>query len=149
MKSSTIYNPNPNPPFNTRDIEQFIELRLEECADVRVAKGDGYSEQNDRLANFKQNAADTGSTPEQVWWIYMNKHLECIRKWVRGEIPDTGESLESRFTDAINYLLLGRALLAEQRYATAGCQSTQSGDIDQSSYSPSAKESPGDSAVPS
>jgi hypothetical protein len=82
------------------------------CGDLLIRKGADYAGSEDRLANFKRNADQVGLTPLQVWGIYINKHWDAIMTFVRtGAV--SSEDIQSRFQDAINYLILGSALVAE------------------------------------
>lgn len=89
--------------------EQYsIEKRLMET------KGAEYTLENqDVLANFKQNGAELGVDPLLVWGIYMNKHISSIKHYLKNRSVKSTESIDSRFTDARNYLLLGLALIKE------------------------------------
>ena len=52
----------------------------------------------------------------QAWLVFFLKHEECIEKFTRGEYHDS-EPIEGRIADAINYLLLLRAIIEEARPA--------------------------------
>jgi hypothetical protein len=66
------------------------------------------------LANFKRGAVDAGVTPEQVWVVFFNKHLDAIKYYCRhGKV--LSESLDERIDDAILYLLLLKALYHEHQ----------------------------------
>ena len=90
----------------------FIGNKILECRNILVAKGHDYTDGKDRLSNFKIVAKQCGITPIQVWYVFLTKHLLAIETFVReGEVYS--ESMEGRFTDAINYLLLGEALMQD------------------------------------
>jgi hypothetical protein len=90
-------------------------------------KGADYAERvedGDRLSNFKAVAevirATTGRdelpvTAGLVWFVYFYKHLVPIVKALLLEEELQSESLGGRFTDAINYLLLGEGLAVDQQ----------------------------------
>jgi hypothetical protein len=57
---------------------------------------------------------DAGVTPEQVWVVFFNKHLDAIKYYCRhGKV--LSESLDERIDDAILYLLLLKALYHEHQ----------------------------------
>ncbi len=81
----------------------------EKCIAVLNTKGHDYTRDNDRLADFKEDAADLDITPRQAWGIKFNKQVRAMKTWARGETLKS-ESLESRAIDVINYATLGLAL---------------------------------------
>jgi len=86
-------------------------------------KGADYTQQSDDvLHNFKAVAEWTGLTPIQIWSVYFAKHILAIMSYVRyGDVKS--ESIEGRFRDAGNYLLLGEGLItpAEKPIGTYDC----------------------------
>jgi hypothetical protein len=77
-------------------------------------KGADYTQQSpDVHHNFKVVAEWTGLTPLQVWSVYFAKHILAIMSYVKnGDVKS--ESIEGRFRDAGNYLLLGEGILPEE-----------------------------------
>jgi DNA adenine methylase len=114
--------PGLTPAARTTTKESFIELIEDEFTkilELTRSKGEEYSRSDDQLANFKRNAVDLGLTPEQVWSVYFNKHIDSIKSYV-GQLsktnnPAMSEPIESRVSDAILYLLLFKAMLNEKR----------------------------------
>ncbi len=105
--------------MNNTEFEALTEELFIGCIDTMKAKGPDYAsspddspEERDRLWNFKEVARRTGSNPYKVWAVYFNKHIVSLEKWVR-ERELQSEPLEGRIIDAINYLVLFRALLKE------------------------------------
>jgi hypothetical protein len=94
---------------------------------IGKTKGREYSGaidgKDDRLANFKRLAVKLGVTPETVCLIYGTKHLDSIDTFVKtiqrtGEIPaQLSEPIEGRFHDAVLYMILLSALVAERKFA--------------------------------
>lgn len=94
-------------------VEKFI---YEEVLPLNDTKGVDYAENDDRLANFKQIAAQTGITPFQVWAVYAGKHSDSIFKAIRRNptLPvKKGEPLSENIKDVIAYHLLLLGLLKE------------------------------------
>lgn len=96
--------------------QQQFELIFDEitakCHELLISKGHDYTDGEDRLSNFKEIARDTGVTPLQVWYVYFSKHISAIKTFMRSNKLES-ESIDSRFFDAINYLILGYALMKE------------------------------------
>ena len=81
----------------------FVEAGRDEARDLAM---------ND--AGFKQGAIRIGLTPLQVWAIYFYKHIAAIETYVKnGSV--SSEPIEGRIADAINYLILLRALIEETK----------------------------------
>lgn len=96
--------------FNT-----MVDEQLEYCREILQCKGMGYSSQKDRLHNFKQAAALQQITPRQALTGMMAKHTVSLYDMcsTSNKYPDA-VWLE-KITDSINYLLLLKGLLADER----------------------------------
>jgi hypothetical protein len=97
--------------------KRAIEL-YDECLAVQKAKGADYSGREDALANFKRNAERLGMTKYQIWAVYTAKHIDSIFNSIKTD-PNSpqveSEPLRGRIVDAISYLSILEALLAEDR----------------------------------
>lgn len=99
----------------------------EEEAKILLHKRAEYSDQEDRLQNFHQQAIIQGVEPADIALTYLLKHILSITKAVgSGNQPwvwttDQGhEGLKQRFADARNYLLLLAACIDEAQGTRAG-----------------------------
>lgn len=96
--------------FDEFDI--FVREIWSRCIRLGETKGVEYALSNNRLQNFYDVAKEVNIPPLKVWQIYIKKHLRAIDFFINhGET--LSESIESRFIDAILYLLLGYALVKE------------------------------------
>lgn len=94
------------------DFEKLHHTMVQEEFAVGRAKGIEYGLGDDRLSNFKRQAAYIGLTPLQVWYVYFMKHIDAITFFIKsGGVKS--ESIESRIMDARVYLALLRALVDE------------------------------------
>lgn len=104
--------------MQAKQFDKLLAETLESCKDLMVSKGGEYAHGDDRLDNFKRNAVLLGLTPEEVLSIYLGKHMDAIHTYVKdirlGRDRVRGESILGRFDDAINYLILGKALVVER-----------------------------------
>lgn len=100
------------------NIEEFQALKfslLDQSEDIAKAKRPGYTGANaDVLHNFKEAAAQLGVTPLQAWGIYFYKHISAIMSRAKSASIAQAESIAGRYCDAINYLMLGYALVQEE-----------------------------------
>lgn len=105
--------------MNQADYDAIARALLYEADSIENAKRPGYTLGNeDVLRNFKQAAERAGITPGQAWTVYFLKHIDAITSMMtRPDLP-VAEAPLGRFSDAINYLKLGYALLKEHDEAT-------------------------------
>lgn len=109
--------------MNQEQFSKVVADILHASAGLLVSKGDEYASDTDRLSNFKRGAEILGMRPLDVWAVYFNKHIDGINSYVKRTKTEhytdvdakLSEPIEGRFEDAINYLLLGVALLLEMR----------------------------------
>lgn len=101
--------------MNYQDYEQASQALLKEAWSIQTSKRPGYTTgSNDILQNFKAVADRTGLTPEQAWCVYFLKHIDAITSIMAKPHLPVSEAPLGRFSDAINYLMLGWALLKER-----------------------------------
>ncbi len=102
-----------------KDFDNFVTEKITRCLGVLTAKGHDYApEEEDRLSNFKLVGSRIGLQPIPIWYVYFMKHIIAIETMVK-EGKLLSEDIEGRFTDAINYLLLGEALLIDETDQTS------------------------------
>lgn len=97
--------------------QRIAEMRFAKCAKLLMAKGKDYAGDQDALSNFKGVARRLGLSKYQVWGVYFLKHIMSITNSIIANPKNPqveSEPLESRITDAINYLVLFEALLKEK-----------------------------------
>jgi len=84
----------------------FNELQeriQEKITAITLSKGKEYAKGADRLENFKTPALKLGITPEQVLYVFLDKHIRSIEYYcAHGEV--SSEAIEGRILDAIVYL---------------------------------------------
>lgn len=94
-----------------------VESLLTGAREIMEAKGAEYANDDDRCENFKIAAELLGVDPLTVWAVYFFKHISSIMTFVKvgGDETKLSEPIEGRFQDAINYLVLGSALICDRR----------------------------------
>lgn len=102
-------------PITPDAFKQFCADALKECEQIRLAKGKAYAQASDVLRNFKRLVEEHGMAAKVPWLIFLEKHFSALKKWAMDDLKETGEPLEGRFFDMINYLLLGLGLLYEEQ----------------------------------
>lgn len=105
--------------MNTQDLDAIVRSTFDSVNKLLIVKGGEYANSEDRLANFKRGAALTGCTPLQVLFVYMSKHYDGVASFVKtsaaGEARPSSEPIEGRLDDLINYCLLAKALIGEEK----------------------------------
>ncbi len=102
--------------MTNNDFYQLLKQMNEEEEKTMVSKGKEYTiGSDDKLANFKQVAKDTGLTPMQVWAVYFLKHIASICNYVKDGREASNEPISGRIMDARNYLALLRGLIEEDK----------------------------------
>lgn len=104
--------------FDDNQWNALLDQTIKQIKDLAKLKGGEYSGDDDRLANFRRNAADIGLTMEQIWRIYAGKHWGAITQFVKdlgtGKTRKRMEPLSGRADDLIVYLILFKAMLEER-----------------------------------
>ena len=98
-----------------KDFDALLERAFEEMRKLGASKGKEYAnnEQEDRLANFTRIAKAYGISPEIVCAIYMEKHLDAIRSFVRTGREFSDEKIQGRIRDAQLYLSLLEGIIKD------------------------------------
>jgi hypothetical protein len=97
-----------------RQKELFTSLIKEEMK-LLEQKGAEYASDTDALANFKKRAEDIGIGPKQILWIFLSKHLDSIKSYIKKGNIVSNEPIEGRVQDARNYLFLLLCLIDEEK----------------------------------
>ena len=105
--------------FTPARFEQLVKEFQEQEAKILSHKGNEYSDQEDRLLNFREVAEFLGRSPAEVALAYLLKHIQSIAlavktgKYAWAWETEGGEGLKQRIADARNYLLFLAACLEE------------------------------------
>ena len=115
--------------MNKHQFISFLENTYRSLLELTATKGEEYSRDADQLANFKRQSVELGITPEQVLQVYLNKHLDSIKSFIKTQRV-LSEPIEGRIDDAILYLILLKGLLEDGRnQSTPATGRTLSGGI--------------------
>ncbi len=96
------------------DFQVLIRTTMQTMLDLTATKGEEYANSNaDQHANFKRLAEEMGINPEQVLNVYLSKHLDGIKSFIRTN-KVYSEPVEGRIDDAILYLILLKGLLVDR-----------------------------------
>ena len=96
----------------TGELAEVVEQRIDKIRSLLASKAEEYVTGEDRLGNFKAGAEMSGLTPKQYLFANLTKHMVCVRDIVHGKL-DSKHS-DEKIGDAINYLILLEALIAEE-----------------------------------
>lgn len=105
-------------PYTHARYNVLVDRTIDIIRELSTLKGGEYAGDDDRLANFRRNAADLGVPMEVIWRVYAAKHWDAIGQYVRdlttGKERVRLEKLSGRVDDLIVYLLLFKAMLDEK-----------------------------------
>ena len=68
---------------NNGDWELLVDQAFARVKELSKLKGGEYAGDDDRLNNFRRNAADLDTNMETVWRIYAAKHWDAIGQFIR------------------------------------------------------------------
>jgi len=104
-------------PMTLTTFDALVDAFFDKCKEVMKTKGADYTKQSDnKLANFERIAAQLNLSPLQIIAIYQGKHRDAIDSYIINSELESGESLEMRFVDDINYGLLMLAQAIAEGY---------------------------------
>lgn len=95
----------------------FAKNFVKQTTSVLYAKGKSYAlNRNDRLEHFKSAAKYLNTTPQEACLAQLTKHLVSIRDMVCANdgAAFSPEQWDEKIGDAINYLVLLRAIVIDQ-----------------------------------
>lgn len=97
------------------EFDQIIQEQLERCERLLLSKGKEYAEDKiDRLHTFKRAASLQGINPERALLGMLTKHVISIYDMCSEPARYDKDLWDEKITDAINYLLLLRAVVDER-----------------------------------
>ncbi len=98
------------------DFETLVQNRIEECEAILFYEKDKeYTQNDDRLHNFKTAGKIQGITTEKAVVGMMMKHFVSILDMVDNPDTVTKPMVDSKFSDAINYMYFIEAALTEYK----------------------------------
>ena len=101
--------------MNQNKFQEIVVEQVNRCKNTLIKKVIEYDcETSDRLRSFKRGAVILNMTPKQVLTGYLNKHIISIYDMCSSDKKYPVEQWNEKITDAINYLLLLRALIEEE-----------------------------------
>lgn len=90
-----------------------VENQLDRSREVLLGKAEEYSSAQDRLHNFRVAAKLQGVSEKEALGGMMSKHTVSIFDMIRDDEDVNLAMWDEKITDHINYLLLLRAMVAE------------------------------------
>ena len=99
--------------MNSNNFDQIVTNRLIQIKKVLGIKAIEYSQDNDRLHNFKIAARLKNETPAKALWGIAVKHLVSVEDLIEGRLNASPEMVNEKVGDMINYLVLLETIFAE------------------------------------
>lgn len=101
--------------MNAEIFEMVFGEKVKRCSDILLVKAREYATE-DRLHNFKKTANLTGETPSQALAGMMAKHTVSIYDMIASGKQFSDDVWNEKITDHMNYLILLRAIVAEENH---------------------------------
>lgn len=109
---------NPAPGYSHERFALLVEQTVATIHKLSALKGGEYAGDDDRLANFRRNAAALGLPMETIWAIYCAKHWDAVMQYVKdlnsGKDRVRLEPISGRLDDIIVYCILFKAMIDER-----------------------------------
>lgn len=102
--------------MNSEWFEKVVKDQIKMCEDVLINKAKEYSDDSDRLHNFKNAAGMMGCDAKTALSGMMAKHTISIYDMCRSGQDYPIELWNEKITDHINYLLLLKAVVTEEKH---------------------------------
>lgn len=97
------------------EVARVMEYTFNRVREMREAGQKEYAQDHDNaFANFERMATDVGIDRKKVLWVYLGKHIDGIKSFLKGH-KQHREPIDGRFFDAICYLVLLYAMALEDR----------------------------------
>ncbi len=116
-----------------KDFNHVIYNQLERCENLLVTKGAEYApgvnrdSDLDRLAHFKKAAIIMNTTPRVALMGMLSKHLVSVSDMCTDGKEYSIEKWNEKITDSINYLLILRAMIEEEKIEKNRSKNLESG----------------------
>ena len=101
--------------MNNEDFRNNLDTIHEKIETVLGAKGEEYATDNDRLHNFKVAAQVQGITVKEALSGMMAKHTVSVYDMIADGKDHSLDKWDEKILDHINYLILLRALVVEEK----------------------------------
>lgn len=101
--------------MNSEWFEKVIKGQIKTCEDVLIGKAKEYATDDDRLHNFKNAAGMMSCDPKEALAGMMAKHTISVYDMCRSGKDYPIELWNEKITDHINYLLLLKAIIEEEK----------------------------------
>lgn len=101
--------------MNHQTFKSIIDQTFATMHNLTASKGVEYANSDDQLANFKRLSGELGLSPEAVNLVFLTKHIDSIKNFVRSGGKSESEPIFGRIDDAILYLILLKSIITEKQ----------------------------------
>ena len=101
--------------MTSAEFSKVVAAQLGRCETLLGMKGEEYADDRDRLQHFKKAAVLTDSDPKAALFGMLLKHLISVSDLCTNGEKYSLERWNEKITDSINYLLLLRGLVEEEK----------------------------------
>lgn len=100
--------------MNNEKFKYLVSARYTKCCDTLTLKGYEYSDDVDRLVQFRLAAGLNKTTKADALWGMATKHITSIAMMIKDPTLYKSETWAEKLIDTHNYLYLLEAVLVEE-----------------------------------
>lgn len=100
------------------DANNFLEFYnnlVKQEVSIFTLKGNEYSGEINRFANFERLAEELSLHPLEIAWVYASKHRDSISTFIKDKKVYSNEDIIGRVSDLRNYLALIGGMIVKYR----------------------------------
>lgn len=101
--------------MNGTEFNKVVEEQIQHCKDLLISKGTEYKSTVDRFHTFDVAAELQNCSSRQALAGMMAKHTVSVYDMCQGEDTYSLDRWEEKITDSINYLLLLKAMVIDEK----------------------------------
>ena len=97
------------------EFKKLFKETIKESERILIKKGEEYATEQDRLHNFRTAAALQNCNMDEAVGGFLAKHVVSIYDLIHNNVDTPMEVWDEKILDAINYLILLRAVVVEMK----------------------------------
>jgi hypothetical protein len=101
--------------MNALDFLNFFNDSVKEEIKIFTLKGNEYSGEVNRFANFERLSDELGLHPIEIAWVYAAKHKDSVTSFIKEKKVFSNEDIYGRISDLRNYLILIGGMIIKYR----------------------------------
>jgi len=103
--------------MKAEEFNAVVVNQIKMSSNMLIKKAEEYSTKNDRFHNFNVGSVELGLSRLKYAESLMQKHITSVRDMINqwNEKPFSVEHIDEKFTDSINYFILIKGMMLEDK----------------------------------